>query len=101
MTVNHTASIALSGMHAAQAQMRAAAHNIANTDTPGFRRHLVHLEPQAGGGVAATIDKADSAARSIESDLVAQLQAKQSYLANLAVFKTGNRMAGLLLDEKA
>ena len=30
----------------------------------------------------------------------AQLQAKNSFLANLAVFKTSNQMAGALLDQK-
>jgi hypothetical protein len=37
---------------------------------------------------------------SLETDMVAQLQAKNSFLANLAVFKTSNAMAGVLLDKK-
>ena len=37
----------------------------------------------------------------MESDLVAQLQAKNAFLANLAVFKTSNQMAGALLNKTA
>jgi hypothetical protein len=32
--------------------------------------------------------------------MVAQLQAKNAFLANLAVFKTSNAMAGALLDRQ-
>jgi hypothetical protein len=32
---------------------------------------------------------------------VAQLQAKNAYLANLSVFRTADRMAGALLDKTA
>ena len=37
---------------------------------------------------------------SLESDMVGQLQAKNSFLANLAVFKTSDKMTGALLDLK-
>ena len=101
LAMNNTASVALSGMNAAQVQMSAVAHNVANTNTPGLRRQQVHFVPQAQGGVAATAEQADVAGSAIESDMVALLQAKQSYLANLSVFKTSHRMTGLLLHEKA
>jgi len=38
---------------------------------------------------------------SIEQDLVAQLQAKNAFLANLAVFRGGSRATGSLPDVSA
>ena len=93
--------IALSGMQATQTQLEAAAHNIANLATPGFHREKVDLSPQPGGGVSAAITRSDVEGGSLEADVVAQLEAKNAFLANLAVFKTGNKLAGALLDEKA
>jgi flagellar basal body rod protein FlgG len=91
-------SIALSGMNAAQATLNSAAHNIANSNTAGFRRQEVHPNAQANGGVSTTLTTVRQAGTSLETDVVTQLQAKHSFLANLAVFKTGDRMAGALLD---
>jgi hypothetical protein len=34
----------------------------------------------------------------METDMVGLLESKNSFLANLAVFRTGDRMAGALLD---
>ena len=94
-------NIALSGIQAAQTQLEASAHNIANLDTGGFRREEVVQNQQPGSGVLATIERSDVQGASLEADVVAQLQAKNAFLANLAVFKTGNALAGALLDEKA
>ena len=96
--LNSTASIALSGMNAAQTQLRASAHNVANLGTDGFRRRQVQQTPQAGGGVETSITRAGS---DLVRDVVTQLAAKNAFLANLAVFKTSNRMAGALLDARA
>jgi flagellar hook protein FlgE len=38
---------------------------------------------------------------SLETDVVSQLQAKNAFLANLAVFKTSDKMAGALLNIQA
>jgi flagellar basal body rod protein FlgC len=95
-------AIAQSGMQAAQVQLQATAHNVANLATPGFRRQEVvqRAEPE-GGGVAASVTRSEAEGASLEADVVAQLQAKNAFLANLAVFKTADRMAGALLDERA
>jgi flagellar basal body rod protein FlgF len=95
------AQIALSGIQAAQTRLDAAAHNIANLDTPGFRRQEVSQSPRSGGGVATTSTLARQPGPALETDLVAQLQAKNAFLANLAVFKTGIAVAGAMLDEQA
>ena len=44
--------------------------------------------------------QAAEAGSALEADIVAQLQAKNAFLANLAVFKTSNQLAGALLDKK-
>jgi flagellar hook protein FlgE len=94
-------SIALSGMNAAQTALNSSANNIANLNPPEFRRQEVIQSAQAGGGVSTSTANASVAGSSPETDIVAQLQAKNSFLANLAVFKTGNQMAGALLDQTA
>lgn len=92
-------SITLSGMNAAQAVLNSSAHNIANLDTPSFHRQEVHQKVQADGGVETALTTARIEGASLEADVVAQLQAKNAFLANLAVFKTSDKMAGALLDQ--
>lgn len=94
-------SIALSGMNAAQTQLQASANNMANLATPNYRRDEVVQTPNAGGGVQSQTVKAEAEGSSLEADVVAQLQAKNSFLANLAVFRTSNQLTGVLLDQKA
>ena len=91
-------SIALSGMNAAQAQLQTSAHNIANMNTEGFTRQQTTLTAQAGGGVTASVASASTPGAALETDVVSQLQAKNAYLANLAVFKTQDKMAGALFS---
>ncbi|RFO98453.1 flagellar basal body rod protein [Rhodoferax lacus] len=94
-------SIALSGMNAAQTQLNASANNVANAQTEGYKRQEVLQTPQGEGGVSASVVASKQSGPALETDLVNQLQAKNAFLANLAVFKTGNAMAGALLDTKA
>lgn len=91
-------SIALSGMNAAQTQLRASAHNVANLHTKDFSRQEVTLRAQPQGGVSVGVTTAAQPDHSLEGDVVAQLQAKNAFLANLAVFKTHDKMAGTLLS---
>jgi flagellar hook protein FlgE len=99
--MNSLSSIALSGLNAAQTNLQVSANNIANLPTEGFRRQQVQQSEQAGGGVTTQITRAEAEGSALEEDVVAQLQAKNSFLANLAVFKTSNSMAGALLDMSA
>lgn len=95
------ASTALSGMNAAQAQLNVAAHNVANQSVAGFRRQVLNTSARPDGGVQTDVTVASVAGAAPEADVVAQLVAKNSFLANLAVFKTQDQMAGVLLDQKA
>lgn len=94
-------AISLSGMNAAQTRLDVVGHNVANVDTPNFRRQQVVQTADAGGGVNTSITQAGASGSALEADLVDQLQAKNSFLANLAVFRTGNQMLGALLDVSA
>ena len=94
-------SISLSGMNAAQTQLNASAHNIANLNTEGFSRQEVALKEKPDGGVSASVGTASQPGASLETDVVSQLQAKNAFLANLAVFKTQDKIAGTLLSLKA
>ncbi len=91
-------AIAMSGMLAAQANLQASAHNIANLGSTPFRRQEVSQSTQASGGVITSLRQAQQPGNAAESDLVNQLQAKSAYLANLAVFRANDAMTGSLLD---
>ena len=93
-----TSAIALSGMNAAQTSLQVSAHNIANLATDGFRRQQVAQRSEAAGGVSTELSRAANAGNALETDVVGLLQAKNAFLANLAVFRTGDRMMGSLLD---
>jgi len=94
-------SIALSGMNAAQQQLHASANNVANANTPGYRRQEAVQKARPEGGVTTEIQRGNAERAALEADLVAQLQAKNAYLANMSVFRTADRMAGALLDKMA
>ena len=99
--MSSTSSIALSGMNAAQQRLNVSAGNIANLGTPGYRRQEVTQSTAPEGGVTTQLQRAAAAGEALEADVVAQLQAKNAYLANLAVFKAADKMAGVLLDKTA
>lgn len=88
-------------MNAAQVALNSSAHNIANLNTPGFRRQEVVQSAQADGGVATTLATVDVEGASLETDVIAQLQAKNAFLASLAVFKASDKLAGTLLHQTA
>mgnify|MGYP003704828237 CR=1 FL=1 len=94
-------SISLSGMNAAQARLDAAGHNVANLLTDGFKRERVAQATTPEGGVSTSLSQVSETGSALEADMVDQLQASSSYLANLAVFRTSDRMIGALLDETA
>ena len=96
--MSSTTAIALSGMNAAQTALQAAAHHIANLGTAGSRRDRLVQSSSATGDTTANMAPAARDGNTLEADVVAQLQAKNLFLANLVVFKTSDRMTGSLLD---
>jgi flagellar basal body rod protein FlgC len=105
MPVSSALAISASGLAAAQTALGAAAHNIANLGTSGARRQTVQQQAgqQAGadGGVSSRVGNAPQAGTSPETDMLGLLQARNAWLANLAVFRASDRMAGSLLDAQA
>jgi flagellar hook protein FlgE len=95
------AATSLSGLQAAQSALGAAAHNIANAATEGFRRQTLHTATALPGGVSVTSGQAVEPGSAMVTDLVASLQARNAWVANLQVFKTESRMLGALLDARA
>ncbi len=99
--MNSVSSIALSGLKAAQNSLNTSAHNVANLETEGFKRQESVQTEQTGGGASTTVREASTPGNALEQDVVTQLQAKHAYIANLAVFKTQDKMAGALLSTQA
>jgi flagellar hook-associated protein FlgK len=96
--MNPTSAIALSGLAASQLGLQVSAHNIANLNSADFRRQQVVQTANPAGGVSTALRQAAQPGNSLEADVVDQLEAKNAFLANLAVFRTQDRMAGALLD---
>jgi flagellar hook-associated protein FlgK len=99
--MNSISATALSGLSAAQLRLDASAHNVANAQTPGFRRQQVVQQAQAAGGVQASVQTAELAGDDLATDLVQQKVALYSFKANLHVLQTEDEMLGSLLDVKA
>jgi flagellar hook-associated protein FlgK len=91
-------AIAVSGMSAAQSSLQTSAHNFANLGTANFRRQQVVQATDPSGGASTSVVSAQQPGNAIEVDLVSQLQAKNAFLANLAVFRAHHRMTGSLLE---
>jgi flagellar basal body rod protein FlgG len=90
-------AIAASGMRAATQRLNSSAHNLASLETRNFRREQVLSAAQADGTVSTTTVKAQQEGSSIEHDLIAQLEARNAFLASLAVFRTAGRL-GRVVD---
>lgn len=99
--MNSLSAISLSGMQAAQVRLQTSAHNIANGQTEGFRPLEVTQTPNTEGGVSTQVRRANTVGEDMVSDVVDQLRAKNDFLANLAVFKSSEKMLGSLIDQVA
>ena len=125
MTDLSASQISASGLRAQGVRLRHISENIANADTPGYRRKLVSFEPErdfgrATGGVAASRTRNDRAdlpeiydpAHPMAGedgyylgsnvDLVIEVadarEASRSYEANLKMFEQARQMSSSLLD---
>jgi flagellar hook protein FlgE len=103
--MNSALAIGLSGMLAASTRMDVSAHNIANSQTPDFRRQQVTQATSEEGGVTVTLGGAAVPEQmpfgGLPQDLVQQMQAAYEFKANLNVVKTQYELLGQLLDLRA
>ncbi len=91
-------TIALSGMNAAMTQLSSAGHNIANAQTPHFRRQLVQQDTLPEGGTQTRLAQAAEPGSDLATDLVQERQALQLFTANLRTVQTESEMLGSLLN---
>jgi len=96
-----TSTTALSGVQAARLRLDSAAHNVANIDTPDFRRQQTLQQTLEPAGVQTGVTQSDTMGSALESDMVEQIAASYSFKANLGVIRTEDRMMGSLIDLKA
>lgn len=96
-------SIGSSGLQAAQLRLDASANNVANMNTPNYRRQVVAQEEAAdSAGVRATVQRQQEAEDvALEKEAVEQMSATYAFKANLQTIKTQDEMMGSLLDVKA
>ena len=99
--MNSISSIALSGLNAAQFRLDAAAHNIANAQTPAFRRQQVVGEALPEGGVTSSVRQADEIGENLAEDIVQTMLAAYMFKANLRTLQTETGLLGALLDTHA
>lgn len=98
--------ISVSGMNAAQTALSASAFRIASAGTgvgpevgpDRLRRQQVEPTSVAPDGAGGMPVRAQASMGVEVTDMVDLLQAKNAFLANLAVFKTSSGMAGTLLS---
>ena len=96
------ASIASSGLQAAQLRLDSSAHNVANMNTNGFKRQTVAQEPVPDlGGTRASLGQAGDEGVALEQEAVEQMSATYAFKANLQALKTQDAMMGALLDIRA
>lgn len=96
------AAIAQSGLQAAQQRLSSSAHNVANLNTPGFRRQDVELQAAPSpSGVRAQVAQAPQPGVALEAEAVEQMAAGYAFKANVLVLRVAQDMAGTLLDEHA
>ena len=118
-------AVSVSGMRAQAQRLRHVAENIANVDTPGYRRKMVSFEPARDGGRATGAVEAgpvrldqtalpqifdpenplaglDGFYLGSNVDLITEIadsrEASRSYEANLRVFEQSRQMSTALLD---
>ena len=96
-------SIGSSGLQAAQLRLDASANNVANLNTPGYRRQAVAQQAVANSaGVRATVQREQQAdGVALEKEAVEQMSATYAFKANLQTIKTQDEMMGALLNVRA
>jgi flagellar hook protein FlgE len=89
MSIASITGIALSGMNAQTSRLAAAANNIANADTPDYRRQMVSLTSISDhAGVETTVTSGPEDV-DLATEMLELAEAELGYRANAAVFEAG------------
>lgn len=89
-------------MHAAQTRMAAAAHNVANANTPGYRRQAVEQQESADAkDASAKVQRQEQADRTQEAHRAEQKAALYDFQANVQALRAQDQATGALLNAKA
>ena len=91
-------NISATGLTAQRLSMDLTSNNIANAQTPGFRRQVVAQQAQPEGGVSTTVSLVNTPGPDFTGDVVNQLGAGYAFVANLKTVETDQKMTGTLLD---
>jgi hypothetical protein len=97
VTISSVYSLAASGMKAAVVRQNAAAHNSANLLTEDSRRLVVSQTELASGGVKARALPGEIVADPV-GDAVDRLLSVYAFRANAVSLRTGDKMAGTVLN---
>ncbi len=106
--------VSVMGMNAMGTRISAAANNVANASTDGFKKDRVTLEAKENGGVSTVVGKVDTPGPVIEDrgttrelsnvdlaeELVSTIPTQGLYTANVRMIQTQDEMTGTLLDIK-
>lgn len=89
---------ALAGLEARQTRLSASANNIANTQTPDYRRVRTVMETQPDGGVSAIVTPIGDPGRpDTLRDVTDLVEASQGVAANMTALETGADLWDILL----
>jgi len=89
MSITSITGIALSGMNAQTTRLAAVANNVANADTPDYRRQTVSLTSTSDPtSVRATISSGPEGV-DLATEMLELTEAELGFKANAAVFEAG------------
>lgn len=113
-------SVSASGLRAQSARLKHLSENIANVDTPGYRRKMVHFDPAENGAIKVgdvQLDQSDlekiydpshpladqngnymGSNVNILFEIADAREAQRSYEANLKLFDQARQMSTNLMD---
>lgn len=107
MSISGVTNTALSGLLAQQTRVANIANNIANADTPGYKRLNTNLSSTEPSGVAANTTRADAPTATPDTsnvdpltEMTGLIGSEQAFAANAKVFETGADMWDMLMSIK-
>lgn len=97
MSISGAMNTAVSGMLAQTTRLSAAASNLANIDTPGYKRLNASTTSMPGGGVSTSVTQSsDNSNVDIATEMLDLIGASNEFAANARVFETGADMWDML-----